>query len=152
IIPEKFGAVGDKFYSDVAAESGRDIPTFNTTKALEYLAKAQVELGDTPLAFTLNFAETAVNKLLFENIKSQIETNLPGVTVNLNYVPTQLFYPEVKAFEVPSAAAGWGADFFDYGTFFELITPDGKYNYGCYNNPEIKKLLEQAEAPENVTD
>jgi len=151
LIPEKFGAVGDVFYSDVAAKSNREIPTFNVAKAQEYLEAAKTDLGDTPLEFSLNFSDNATNKLLFENIKSQVETNLPGVTLNLNYTPSQLFYPEVKAFEVPAAAAGWGADFFDYSTFFVVMEPDGKYNYGCYNNSEIGKLLAEAESEPAVS-
>ena len=151
IVPFDFGEVGDgKFYSDLVAASDRDVPTFNEAKAKEHLDAAKAALGSTPLEFSLNFMDNATNKLVFENIKSQVETKLPGVTLNLNYVPSQLFYPDVKAFKVPAASAGWGADYFDYSTFFVLITPDGNYNYGKYNNPEIGKLLEEAESPENV--
>ena len=144
IVPTEFGKVGDKFYRDFVTTS--NTPIYDVTKAKAYLDAAKAELGDTPLTFTIKFLDRSPNKNIFENIKSQIEENLPGVAINIEAVPSQLLYPIVKKFEVPSAGLSWGADFFDISTFFVLINPNSSYNYGVYKNPEIGALLEEAES------
>lgn len=150
IVPTEFGKVGDTFFRDFVTTSNK--PIYDVAKAQSYLAAAKAELGDTPLTFTIKFLDRSPNKNIFENIKSQLEKNLPGVTINIEAVPSQLLYPMVKKFEVPSAGLSWGADFFDISTFFVLIDPNSSYNYGVYKNPEIGALLEKAESASVAND
>ena len=62
-----------------------DYCDFNVEKALEYLAKAKEELGKDSFTFTLIYGnnEGDVIAKVAQAIKSQVEANLPGVTLNL---------------------------------------------------------------------
>src|SRR5699024_1480415 len=86
LIPEGFGNVGGKTFREYTGTYRDSI--FNPTQAQAYLAQAKTELPDnTNYTIKLHVQTTTMYTKIFENVKSQIETNLPGVTVELEMIP-----------------------------------------------------------------
>jgi ABC-type oligopeptide transport system substrate-binding subunit len=146
LIPQDFGDINGRSYRDFTRVGTGDELRFDVAKAQEYLAKAKETLSDADLNFTLSFGEAEINKLAFENVKGQIETNLPGVRVNLTSVPSSTYFKGLARGDTPSAASGWTPDFRDVATFFQTFTTGNDMNYGRYSNPEYDALYIKAQA------
>ncbi|TLG73831.1 peptide ABC transporter substrate-binding protein [Culicoidibacter larvae] len=126
-------------------------PMFDVKKAQEFLDAAKKELGQDTLSVTLAVADTEAGKKIYENIESQLETNLEGLDVTINQVPQQTYYPLLQEYGTPAANAGWGADYMDVATYFEIFRSDDSHNYGKWNNPEFDQLFKDAQSPELAT-
>lgn len=150
MIPQSFVSLDGKDFREVSGKFNK--PSFNVTKAQEYLAKAKAEIGDLPLEFTLVFPDTPTQKKVLENLKSQIETNLPGVTVNIETVPTQLFYPTLDELATPAARSAWSPSIKDPTTFLKLFLSDNFLNSGQYKNAEYDEIINNIDSVEMFKD
>ncbi|MGL5041567.1 MAG: peptide ABC transporter substrate-binding protein, partial [Culicoidibacterales bacterium] len=150
LVPSEFGRVGDQFYREFAKTP--ETALFDKTKALEYLSKAKAELGATPLVFTLLHRDLPNDKKVYENLKAQIETNLPGVVVNLESMPNQLYFRKLKEKRTVAAGAGWSPDYFDVSTYFDLFTEKSPYNYANIQDKVYQENVSKAGSAELVTD
>ncbi|ODB82041.1 peptide ABC transporter substrate-binding protein, partial [Staphylococcus sp. AOAB] len=81
-------------YGTATTPSGKDFAStiksplkYNKHEAADNWKKAQKELGKKNVTFTLNVQDTPVQKISAEFIKSQLETNLPGVEVKVKQLP-----------------------------------------------------------------
>jgi oligopeptide transport system substrate-binding protein len=79
-----------------------------------------------------------------EYFKNQLETNLPGLTVNLKGVPFKQRLELDTAMDYDIQFAGWGPDYLDAMTFADLWVTDGGNNKMGYSNPEYDKLINAA--------
>lgn len=143
LIPVGFGDVKNKDFRQFAGTYNEK--TQDISAAKELLAKAQAELpAGTPLVINIAVQESATFKKVFENVKSQIESALPDVTVNLETVPNQLYFAQVMKKATPAGVGSWSAAFTDYFNFMELFTAGATFNYADYNNPEFGALVDEA--------
>lgn len=142
LITRGFGQVDGKDFRDVVG-TYNDL-MFDTVKAQEYLAQAKAELGMDTMEFSFGVQDMAIFRKVFENVKSQVETNLPGVTMNLNVRPNQIYFPELFKFETPAGMGTWSASYGDYHTFTQLFNDGSKYNYGLYHDDEYERLTKEA--------
>lgn len=143
LIPAGFGDVKNKDFRQFAGTYNEK--TQDISAAKELLAKAQAELpAGTPLVINIAVQESATFKKVFENVKSQIESALPDVTVNLETVPNQLYFAQVMKKATPAGVGSWSAAFTDYFNFMELFTAGATFNYADYNNPEFGALVDEA--------
>ena len=142
LIPAQFGDVNGKSFREYAGTYND--PTFDKTKAAEFLEKAKGELAGTELSFTVHVQSLPIYGKVFENVKSQVETNLPGVTMNLEMVPNQVYVPEALKKATPAGLGSWSAAYVDYFNFAELFVKGKTFNYGNYDNPSFDALVEQA--------
>ena len=76
-----------------------------------------------------------------EYFKSQLETTLPGLTIELKEVPFAVRLDLDSAQDYDIQAAGWGPGFQDPYTFMNLWLTDGGNNKMSYSNPEYDKLI-----------
>lgn len=121
-------------------------PLFNVEKAKSFLDKAKSELGNTPLEINFTIDDAERNKKTFENIKGQLEQNLPGVTVKINTIPSQSYFPTLYEYKTPAARHGWTNSIDDPTTYFALFTSDTKYNFGKVNVPKYDELIQLSES------
>jgi len=145
LIPQNFGDINGRSYREFTRMGNGDDLRFDVQKAQEYLAQAKTTLTDADLNFTLSFGEAEINKLAFENVKSQIETNLPGVRVNLAPIPASTYFKGLARGDTPSAASGWTPDYRDVATFFQTFITGNDMNYGMYSNREYDALYVKAQ-------
>lgn len=127
-------------------EASGDLAAYDVELSKEFWDKALAELGTdkVELEFLTDDSEGAV-KTMNENIKNQLETNLPGLTVNLKPVPFKQRIDLNQAMDYDLQFAGWGPDFLDPYTFLSLWITDGGNNKMGYSNSEYDKLLQEAQ-------
>ncbi len=124
-------------------------PSYTLTdkeKAVEYWEQAKQELGTDTVTFTLLYedSESASNVAAF--IQSEIETTLPGVTVEMQSVPKKVRIENMQNHDFDLALHRWGADYDDPNALLSLYTSDrfANSNYGMWVNEEYDALIEQA--------
>ncbi len=143
LIPKDFVTVPGG--GDFREENG-DFAAYDKDTALEAWNKGLEELGVDSIELELltDDAEGAT-KTFNENLAHQLETNLPGLKVNIKPVPfkNRLQLDTDQDYELQ--VAGWGPDYLDPFTFLSLFVTDGGNNKMGYSNPEYDRLLEEAQ-------
>lgn len=122
---------------------------YDTSKALNYLQEAKAEMGviDT-IVIDLNFSDVGVNRKVYENVKSQIEQNLPGVSVNLVANPSSTYSALLRNKATPAAAQTWQPGYLDAEAFFPAFTSDQSQNVMQWHNDQFDTLFAKAESKE----
>ncbi|SDW76286.1 oligopeptide transport system substrate-binding protein [Marinococcus luteus] len=119
------------------AEVNKDEAQDLWEQGLEELGSDSVEVG-----FLGDDTETAQNTNAY--IKEQLETNLEGLTVNVQEVPFQERLDRDTNMDYDMQFAGWGPDYVDPNTFMNLFETDGENNHMGYSSEEYDSLLEEA--------
>lgn len=116
-------------------------------KAVEYWEQAKQELGTDTVTFTLMYedSESASNVAAF--VQSEIETTLPGVTVEMQSVPKKVRIENMQNFDFDLVLHRWGSDYDDPNALLSLYTSDrfANSNYGKWVNEEYDALLDAAQ-------
>lgn len=120
---------------------GRDYLVTDKAKAREYYEIAKKELGKDSFTFEFLFNDTESNKKLAEFFKSELETNLPGMTINLKQVPFKERLSLTSKHEFEIAITPWAPDYADPMTYLDMWITEGPYNYGQWSNNEYDKLI-----------
>lgn len=120
---------------------GRDYLVTDKAKARGYYEIAKKELGKDSFTFEFLFNDTESNKKLAEFFKSELETNLPGMTINLKQVPFKERLSLTSKHEFEIAITPWAPDYADPMTYLDMWITGGPYNYGQWSNSEYDKLI-----------
>ncbi|PSL28392.1 oligopeptide transport system substrate-binding protein [Planomicrobium soli] len=141
LVPVEFAF--DENQADFREVNG-DMMAFNATEAQTLWAQGLEEEGLTELTLELLGGDTETAKNLDEYMKSQLEGNLEGLTVQLKAVPfaVRLELDEAQDYDIQSA--GWGPDYQDPMTFLDLFVTDSPQNKMSYSNKEFDALIESA--------
>lgn len=147
----KDGSIAANFAVPVKLAVGPDgkdfretAPTYlnvNKEKAKEYFEKAKKELGKDKFTYELLFEDTESSKKVAEYLKSEIETNLVGMTITLKQQPkkARLQLMRKKTYEL--GLTRWGPDYADPMTYLDLWITGGASNYGDWSNAKYDKLI-----------
>src|SRR5699024_3093488 len=73
----------------------------------------------------------------------QLETNLPGLTVNLKQIPFEQRLDLDTNMDYDLQLSGWGPDYQDPYTFLGLWVTDGENNKMGFSSNEYDELLEK---------
>ena len=147
LFPRGFMPVDGKDYRDISGKHENSL--FDVEKAKEYLELAKKELGTETITFDFAFQDLVQFKKIFENIKSQVEANLPGVTMNLNSMPNQIYFPTLLEYRTPAAMVTWSASFVDYHNFTNQFHSKSTYDLSRYVNPEFDALVDKGNVEMN---
>ena len=131
-----------------------DYCDFNVEKALEYLAKAKEELGKDSFTFTLIYGnnEGDVIAKVAQAIKSQVEANLPGVTLNLQPMTKAERLDKMQNDNYDVALTRWGPDYADPMTYLGMWITNASNNYGFWSNAEYDQLIKDCTTGAYVVD
>lgn len=150
----KDGSIAANFAIPVKLAVGPDGKDFRETtgtylavdkaKAVEFFEKAKTELGKTEFAFELLFEDTEASKKVAEFIKSEVETNLPGLTLNLKQQPKKARLQAMQNAEYEIGLTRWGPDYADPMTYLDMWITGASYNYGFYSNAKYDELITSA--------
>lgn len=148
------GSTGmDGFTSKMTAKTpdGKDFSetidsplTYNPKSAKAHLEKAKKELGVNQVTFTMNTEDTADAKVSAEFIKSQVEKNLPGVTLKIKQLPFKQRINQEHAETFEASLSGWGPDYPDPLTYLSIMTTGNASNNTGWGNKEYDKLVKDA--------
>lgn len=147
----KDGSIAANFAIPVKLAVGPDGKDFRETtpsylnvdkaKAKEYYEKAKQELGKDKFAYELVFEDTEASKKVAEYLKSEIETNLPGMTVNLKQQPKKARLQLMQNGVYELGLTRWGPDYADPMTYLDMWITGASYNFGSWTSKEYDKLI-----------
>lgn len=141
------GPKGDDFRDDADTY----LP-FDATAAQASLATAKSELGQDTFEFTMLVEDTESAINVAQVLKSQIETNLPGVTISLEQMPKKNRLDRMRAGDYDLGLTRWGPDYADPMTYLELFVSDGPYNDGSWSNTDYDAIIASAKSGDLAND
>lgn len=149
----KDGSIPANFFVPLKLATGPDGKDFRETspkyftegkeKARDYWNKAKDEIGKDKIEIELLFEDSEASKNVSEFLKSEIETTLEGITVNLKSQPKKTRLQLMDKGEYEACLTRWGPDYQDPMTYLELFVTGSSYNYGGYSDPEFDKMIAQ---------
>ncbi len=118
--------------------------------AKKYWEQAKAELGKDAFEWELLFEDSEQSKKVAEFIKSEVESNLDGMTVNLKSQPkkTRLQIMRGTEADYDMGLTRWGPDYADPMTYLELYATNaaGKPGRGGYQNDKYDELINLAKS------
>ncbi|RDW22199.1 peptide ABC transporter substrate-binding protein [Oceanobacillus arenosus] len=125
---------------DFRAENG-NLTEYNPEKGIAHWEKGLDELGRTELEFELISSDSSASKQLAENLKYQMESNLPGLTINIRNLSPKASIAANVGQDYELIITGWGGDYQDPLTYLNLFITDSPGNHTGYSDSEYDKLV-----------
>ena len=126
---------------DFRETSPNDYMTYHVPVAQEYWEKAKEELGIETLTLELLFEDTDSMKKCAEFIQSELQTNLPGLTIELKSQPKKNRLELMRAGDYQLGITRWGPDYADPTTYLDMFITGGSNNYPNYSSEEYDTLM-----------
>lgn len=137
--------------SDFRDKNG-DMMKYDLENAKKLWEKGLKEVGKKEITLEYVSQDTEVAKLTDAWLKNQLETNLPGLKLNVVGIPfPQKVERETKE-QYDLLFAGWAPDFRDALTFMDLYITDGENNHMGYSNKQYDKLIKDAQTTYSADD
>ena len=141
LFPQFLMGVNDTFRNEYPAPPAE----FNAEKAREHLALAKQELGlDKIPPLVLLCGDNPISNIQSEWTQGALKRHL-GLDVKLDKQIFKQRLAKMTAGEFDMVLAGWGPDYDDPLTFGDLFASWNLNNRGRYNNPEMDRLIIQAQ-------
>ena len=143
-IPIRFApnAKTGKFFAEDQMQFA-DYVSFNVDKAREFFDKAKSELGKDSFELEVIYSnDGGGNSKAVQAIKSQVEENLPGVTLKLQPMPKAEYLDKVTTNSFDIALTDWVPDYDDPMTFFTLWTTSGCEICEHWSNADYDKIID----------
>lgn len=131
-------ASGDDF-TEVARKTNTYL-TYNPEGAKKSLELAKKDLGDK-IELELLTDDTEVAKTSAEFFSNQIETNLPGVKINIVQVPFTVRVERDQKKDYDIELSGWGTDYRDPMTVMRIFVTNNSSGGITYSNPVYDQLI-----------
>ena len=143
-VPPQFAAsatTGEDFSAD--QEKFADVCGYNPEKALEYYNAAIEELGTDTFTFTMIYGNNEGDEVakVAQAIKSQVEENLPGLTINLQPMTKAERIDKMQNDNYDVALTRWGPDYADPMTYLGMWITDNSNNYGFWSNEQYDAII-----------
>lgn len=154
-VPPQFAASatsGEDFSGD--QKKFADYCGYNVAKAQEYLETAKSELGVDSFEFTMIYGNNEGDEVanVAQAIKSQVEENLPGVTLNLQPMTKAERLDKMQNDNYDVALTRWGPDYADPMTYMGMWVTNNANNYGFWSNAEYDQIINDCTVGAYVTD
>ncbi len=151
-VPPQFatGPDGSDFSGDQAKFS--DVCADDATKAAQYYETAKTELGQDTFTFELLVEDQTETQNVAAVLKEQIETALPGVTLELKVEPKKQRVEDIQAGNYQVCLTRWGPDYADPMTYLGMWITDNDNNYGLWSSPEYDAIIADCTTGAYITD
>lgn len=126
-------------------EANGDMLEYNLEEAKKFWEAGLKELGTDSVELVYLGGDTETSKKTDAYIKNQLETNLEGLTIDVQSVPFSVRLDRDVKMDYDLQFAGWGPDYQDPISFSDLWITDGGNNKMAYSNEQYDKLLEDAQ-------
>ena len=114
---------------------------FDPAAAQEALALAKEELGKDSFTFTMIIEDTESSINVAQVLKSQIEENLDGVTIEIEQMPKKTRLDRMNVGDYELALTRWGPDYADPMTYADMFLTDSGNNKGFWSNAKYDELV-----------
>ena len=120
-----------------------DVVSFNVDKARKYLETAKSELGKDTFELELIYSNDSgdTSAKVAQAIKSQVEENLPGMTVKLQPMPKAEYLSKVTSDNYDLSLIDWIPDYDDPMTFLTLWTTEGCEIAEHWSNADYDRII-----------
>lgn len=128
---------------DFREENG-DLLPYDLTAAQALWAQAKEELGQDEITLELLSADTAAAKKTIEFVQGQLETNLPGLTIDAKSIPLQNRLDLQSQGEFDLVFGTWTPDYADPINLLEFYDSTGGLNTSGYASERYDQGLQEA--------
>lgn len=151
-VPPQFatGPDGTDFSADQKAFAA--VCSDDPAIAAQFYEKAKQELGTDTFTFELLLEDQTETQNVAAVIKEQVETALPGVTLNLKVEPKKQRVEDIQAGNYEVCLTRWGPDYADPMTYLGMWVTDNSNNYGLWSNAEYDQLIADCTTGKYITD
>lgn len=125
-------------------EVNGDMLPFNAEEAAKLWEEGMKEEGLTEVTFEYITGDTELSKNLDAYLKSQMESNLKGLKLNIKSLPFNVKLDLDAAQDYDIQSTGWAPDFQDPVTFLDLFQSESSQNNMSFSNEKFDALLEKA--------
>ncbi|MFC0271984.1 peptide ABC transporter substrate-binding protein [Metabacillus herbersteinensis] len=127
-------------------EVNGDFLEFNAEEAKKLWEQGLKEIGKDSVELVYLGGDTETSKKTDEYIRSQLEANLPGLTIKVESVPFSVRLDRDVKMDYDLQFAGWGPDYLDAISFSDLWITDGGNNKMAYSSETYDKLLKDSQS------
>ena len=151
-VPPEFAAGPDG--SDFSADQTMfaDACAYDPDKALEYYEAAKTELGQDTFTFDMVVDADDAPQKVAQVVKEQLETTLPGMTINLTIEPKKQRVEDMQNGNFQLALTRWGPDYADPMTYLGMWVTDNSNNYGFWSNADYDAIIAECTTGDLCTD
>lgn len=143
-VPAQF-AKNPKTAEDFATESAvADTVDYQPKKAKQYWLTALRQLHQKKLSITLLSADDDQTKNIDEFIQSELQKNLPGLSIHLISIPMTSMLARLANGNFEINFIGWSADFADPISFLSQMTSNNPENNGKWQNAAFDTAIENS--------
>lgn len=135
--------------ADFSDEAGALVVT-NIEEGQKLWDLAKQELGTDKVTLELITSDTDTAKKTGQYLQSQLETNLPGVTIELSNVPAKVRFEKMMSYEFDLALGGWTGDF-DPVSYLNLFFSTYEHNHAKFKDDTYDALITKIKT-EDATD
>ena len=123
-------------------EDAGDVVQYNVNTAQTAWQAGLKELGVDTVTLELTTSDSEDSKKLAEFLQSELQNNLPGLTIDIRQMPDNSRLDAIKSGNYQIATSYWLADFADPINFVERFDTD--INRGNYSFEDIDALVDQS--------
>ncbi len=151
-VPPQFAAGPDG--SDFSGDQSRfsAVCSDDAAKAAQYYEKAKAELGTDTFTFELLLEDQTETQNVAAVLKEQIETALPGVTLNLKVEPKKQRVEDIQNGNYEVCLTRWGPDYADPMTYLGMWVTDNNNNYGLWSSAAYDQIIADCTTGAYITD
>ena len=151
-VPAQFatGPDGSDFSEDQTMF--QDVCSDDPAKAAEYFEAAKEELGQDPFTFQLLVEDTTESQNVAAVIKEQVETNLPGVTMEIKVEPKKQRVEDIQEGNYEVCLTRWGPDYADPMTYLGMWVTGNSNNYGLWSDADYDAVIAECTTGDLCTD
>lgn len=140
--PEKMTQVKGQDYTNLVKSPATEAAmTYQPKKAAKLFKEGLAEIGATSLKLNLITFDTDGGKDAGESLQSQLDENLPGLSVSVQQIPLKSALNRGKTGNYELLLNDWIADFADPISFLDLCTTNNSNNYEHWNNARYNQLI-----------
>ena len=151
-VPPEFAAGPDG--SDFSADQTMfaDACAYDPDKALEYYEAAKTELSQDTFTFDMVVDADDAPQKVAQVVKEQLETTLPGMTINLTIEPKKQRVEDMQNGNFQLGVSRWGPDYADPMTYLGMWVTDNSNNYGFWSNADYDAIIAECTTGDLCTD
>ena len=129
-----------------------DACAYDPDKALEYYEAAKTELGQDTFTFDMVVDADDAPQKVAQVVKEQLETTLPGMTINLTIEPKKQRVEDMQNGNFQLGLTRWGPDYADPMTYLGMWVTDNSNNYGFWSNADYDAIIAECTTGDLCTD
>ena len=151
-VPMDFAAGPDGSDFSADQEKFSDVCRYDADAAVDYWNKGLEELGISELTLTMiHDADDAPIKVA-QVVKEQLETTLPGLTVELQQMPKKERVERMQEGDFELGLTRWGPDYADPMTYLGMWITNNANNYGFWSNKDYDAIIDECTTGETAMD